>query len=144
MVKSEVYGYVKDGKLTINNRKRLEEDMRQFKNGPVMISVKRKNKRSNPQNRYYWGVIVQEIKLRLIELGNEVDEETVHEFLKGKFNPVSAIDKDGVVIAELPGSTADLNKEEFSAFVELVIRWAAEILDLQIPYPNEDLKIEFK
>ena len=137
------YGSIKDGKLILANRKRFEEDLRGFKDCQVEIVIKKKNRRSLPQNRYYWGVVVKEIQLRMIDLGNEVDEETVHEFLKDKFNKVDVIGPGGEVIDMMGGSTTEMNKDDFSCYVDKIIRWAAAVLEIVIPLPNEKLQFEF-
>jgi hypothetical protein len=136
-------GHIEAGKLTIDNRKRMAQELSNLKDGPVEIEIKRKSRRSNPQNRYYWGVVIAEIRLSLLELGNRFEPETVHEFLKGKFNPVSVVDIDGVVIAELPGSTTKMNKEQFGEYIDMIIEWAAEFLQIAIPLPTDKLTIDF-
>lgn len=44
-------------------------------------------------------------------------------------------------VAEYPGSTAGLNKAEFSEYLDAIIQWAAEFLSIEIPAPNESLKL---
>lgn len=100
----------------------------------------RKPKRSDQQNRYYWGVEVKLITDAMREAGNDVDAQDVHEYLKlhvGKLSRVMVTPSGEVLRA--PGSTTKLTKQEFSAYTEKVRAWAAETLDLPIPLPNEDL-----
>ena len=133
-------GRTKDGKLDLFNRKRMEEELSLFPNGEVEILIKRRHRRSNPQNRYYWGVVVEEIRLRLIQLGNKFDADTIHQFLKSKFAPVPIIDLDGTVIDNLPGSTAKMNKDEFGEYLDSIIQWSAEFLQISIPLPSASLQ----
>lgn len=137
------YGSIKDGKLTLANRKRFDQELKDFKDCQVEIIIKKKNRRSNPQNRYYWGVVVKEVQLRMIELGNEVDPETVHEYLKDKFNKVDVYGPGGEVIDSMGGTTTEMNKEDFGIYVDKIIRWAAEVLEITIPYANESLELSF-
>lgn len=133
------YATIKDGKLTLANRKRFEQDLTGFKDGAVEMVIKPKNRRSTQQNRYLWGVVYKEVEIRLKELGNDVNPEVVHEFLKGKFLKKALLGEGGELIDEVPGSTAELNKEDFSNYVEAIAKWAAEYLGLCIPAPNTEL-----
>ena len=84
------YGAVTtSGILSISNRKRLQTDLIKLKGSNVICTIKKNNTRTNKQSRYYWGVVVKEVQLRLIELGNDVTPELTHDFLKDKFNEVT-------------------------------------------------------
>ena len=122
------YGTIKDGRLTLANRKRFEADLLSFKDCTVELSVKKKNRRSTQANRYLWGVVYKEVEIRLKELGNDVNADVVHEFLKGKFLRQPLIGEDGIVIEDIAGSTADLNSEGFTEYVEKIMQWASEKL----------------
>lgn len=137
------YGTITNGKLTLANRKRFEADLTGFKDGAVEMVIRKKNRRSSQSNRYLWGVVYKEVEIRLRDLGNDVDSEIVHEFLKSKFLQVPVVGGDGEVIADRPGSTADLNKDQFTEYIENIMRWASEYLELYIPSPNEHLQFNF-
>ena len=143
MVKLTSYGNIKDGKLTIANRKRFAADLATLNNCAIEITIKKRNARSSPQNRYYWGVVVKEIQVRLNELGNDFEAETVHDYLKDKFNKVAVIGEGGEVLDHLGGSTTDMNKEEFMVYCDKIIEWAASFLSITIPLPNTDLQLQF-
>ena len=131
------------GILTLNNRKRLQTDLMKFKGCTVELIIKKKNRRSNPQNRYLWGVVYKEIEVRLKELGNEMDAEEVHEFCKAEFNKVEITGDGGEVIGSKGGSTTEFNKSEMSEYWDKIIYWAADFLQIVIPLPNEDLTFKF-
>ncbi len=86
--------------------------------------------RSNNQNSYYWGVVID---LLAQETGNESSD--IHEALKIKFL-LKRIDIFGNKIASV-GSTADLTSLEFDGYIEKIRVWAAEFLKIIIPLPNE-------
>ena len=137
------YGSVSTtGILTLNNRKRLQTDLLKFKGCTVEITIKKKNKRSTPQNSYYHGVVVAEVRHGLLEIGYQMTADETHEFLKQKFNSTQIITKDGLVI-DVPRSTTELNKSEFSEYVERIARFASEYLSVVIPLPNQDLTLQF-
>lgn len=130
------------GIMTLNNRKRLQTDLLKFKGCTVEITIKKKNKRSTPQNSYYHGVVVAEVRHGLLEIGYQMTADETHEFLKQKFNSTQIITKDGLVI-DVPKSTTELNVSEFSEYIERIARFAAEYLSVVIPMPNQDLTLQF-
>jgi hypothetical protein len=76
--------------------------------------------RSNPQNKYYFGVIVDMISE---ETGNEPEE--THELLKLKF--LKSMGKK---------NTTQLTTVEFNTYIEKIQRWASIELSLIIPDPQ--------
>ena len=132
-----------EGVLSLSNRKRLEQDLLQFKGCTVELTIKKKNHRSTQQNRYYFGVVVKEIEIRMKQLGNDVTPELVHEFLKDRFNKKHLIGEGGEIIDSIGGSTTELNKEEFMIYVDKIIEWAASVLSIEIKMPNTDLQFNF-
>jgi hypothetical protein len=140
-MKIEALGYIKEGGLKILNRKRFEADLKEVKDCDVEVIVKKRGKRSSPQNKFYWSAVITTIRLELVRLGNRVDNETVHEFLKEKFNPVYLYNEDGEVIAKVGGSTTKLTKEEFTEYLERVLEWASSTLEVSIPPPVSQTEI---
>ena len=126
-------GHIEGGKLVLANRKRFEQDIRDCKDCDIILTVKKRGKRSSQQNRYYWGICIAEIRMRLKELGYRMTPEEVHDMLKLKFIPVHLHDQEGTVIATAPGSTAEMNKTEMMDYISQVIEWAGDALDLIIP-----------
>lgn len=103
---------------------------------------KKRNKRSNEQNKYYWGVVVPLVKLGLTELGNLVDTESTHDFIKSEFNYKDVVNKDTGEVKKLPNSTTQLTKSEFSEMIERVKQWSAEWCNIYIPDAGEQTELE--
>ena len=143
IIKIETFGKIEGGKLSIHGRKRFEEDLRECKDQEVIITVKKRGRRSDKQNRWYWGIVVTEIRLRLKELGHNLTADEVHTFLKEKFNPVNLISEHGELIATFPGSTTEFNKIEFSDYCERIRDWAAQTLEIVIPDADSSLALDF-
>ena len=138
------YGSVsKTGILTIANRKRLQDDLLRFKEFDIECCIKKRNRRSNPQNRYLFGVVYKEIEVRLRELGNDMDVDEIHEFCKSEFNEVEIIGDGGEVIGKKGGSTTDMNKDDMGVYIDKIIFWCADFLSISIPLPNTDLTFKF-
>jgi hypothetical protein len=142
MQKLELTGHIDEsGKITIHHKPALEEWARQNPGRNILVKFERRgSKRSLPQNAYYHGVVVQSVMLGLREIGYSLSHDETHFFLKQKFNPVQVPNKHGEAI-ELPGTTTQLNKTEFSDYIERIAQWAAEYLGVVIPAANADLKM---
>jgi len=110
--------------------------------GRYHFTIKKKNNRSLPQNAYYHGCIVPEIKRGMYEIGyDEISTNQVHELLKAKFLQNEIINKhDGEVIL-VPGSTATLTTIEFNEFIEKCQKFAAEYLGIVIADPNSQVSL---
>lgn len=127
---------VKSGKLEFVNLERVEKWLATLEGSLVSVIIKKwRTDRSDNQNRYYWGVVVQ-----MISDETGYDKEEVHDILKFNFltEVQSLIRKDGEVV-EITRirSSAKLTTVEFKDFIERAQRWAAETLQLSIPNPNE-------
>ena len=92
----ETNGVIKDNVLSIRNRKLFDKALSTFGDCEVEIKVvKKSRKRTSPQNRYYWGVIVfywSEILTQ--EYGEQITTAQTHEFLKSNFNFVELVNKE--------------------------------------------------
>lgn len=105
-----------------------------------------KELRTLNQNAYYFGVHVPMIHARLDELGyrksdlldeaaaSKLLKSDVHEFLKQTFNRVDVVNPEtSEIIGHTSKSTTKLSTQEFSQFLDVIVQWAAENLDIEIP-----------
>lgn len=130
------------GELLLKDRNLLTQWIKSHAGKNIELEIKvRRKQRSYLQNRYYFGVCVQLVCEALRHLGNDVDEQDTHEFLKGKFNSKKIVNSDGVV-EELPISTTKLTTTEMMEYIARIQQWAAEFLGLVIPDPESQLSIE--
>jgi hypothetical protein len=129
-------GAIRKGRLEVRNRKSFAAAIKRMRDGEVDITVSRHAAtRSQQQNRFYWGVIVD---LLSDHTGYTPDE--VHELLKARFIPkkLAVCDGNGEIVGEyvIGGTTTKMNKIEFGEYVESIRRWAAEELGVVIPDPD--------
>jgi hypothetical protein len=123
----------------VEKGKFIPEDVKSFKSAfyshegkRVRVTVERfRNRRSDPQNRYYWGIVVPMVG----EAIGESDAEAVHDMLKVELNYEILVVGDKEI--RVPKSTAKLDTMEFKQYVERVQRWGSEFLSLYIPGPDE-------
>lgn len=94
-----------------------------------------RQRRSDRANRYYWGVVVPAARQALYETQGEMfDPEESHEFLKALFLSKPIVDKrTGELLATVVGSSAKLNTEQFSDYVEKVRLWLADYAGVILP-----------
>jgi hypothetical protein len=140
----ELTGTINDkGEAHIFNRKKLTEWFEENKGKMFTLKIERKKKkRSNEQNAYYWGVVIPMVRERLHELGNEFNSQETHEALKAKFNTKDIVNEDGVV-EDIVQSTGALSTTDFMIYLDKIQRWANQFLGIVIPNPNEALQIDF-
>ena len=139
---------IRDGRIIPEEPLVVNDKLKSFHEKDVDISIKKTNSRSNPQNRYYWGVIVHMIKERFQELGytrtdindHEVStpltRDDVHLFLRNEFLRDDLVSADAEIIGTLAKSTKDLSTDEFVKYLDNVRNWAADALEIQIPDPE--------
>lgn len=131
------------------------EYLKQLPSKTYLVDIKQyRETRSNRQNRYYWGVVIQ-----MISEETGMDEMEVHETLKKKFikqrdyaltkseNKYFAYFEDtGEMIptSELEEyykkkGSKDLDTKEFKEYIEKIHIWAANFLGLNIPDPEANI-----
>lgn len=133
-----ISGTVKDGRLEF-----LDEDKIRYANyvarageGTVLrIELERlKATRSQNQNRYYWGVVIEPLRQYL---GIET-AELMHEVLKHEHLSVSvrlAFDRRKRI--KVARSTSELTTAEFEDYLGRIREWSRKKLNFRIPLPNE-------
>ncbi|HEY9874610.1 MAG TPA: hypothetical protein V6D12_14315 [Candidatus Obscuribacterales bacterium] len=94
--------------------------------------------RSNSQNRYYWGVIVE-----ILSEHTGFTREEMHEILKHKFLKTFGImnTNNGPQEFERTKSTTELSTKEMEEFLSQVRVWASAELGCWIPEPNEEVGV---
>lgn len=130
---------VEGGKLTLKVSEAIAAAIRSLEGKRVELTLREfKKRRSNAQLSYYWAVPVQMITQAFRDAGNMVDADSVHEFLKQEVGCLrqNVVTADGEVLV-LPGSTKRLTTVEMEIYLESVRAWAAEVLDIKVPLPNE-------
>ncbi len=128
-------GIVRDCKFIPNDAPRYQQYMRSLNDKVVEQTIKKERKsRSNPQNRYYWGVV---IALLVEAFGWDDDDESdkdaaeqMHDALRMMFLRVHV--EELVTIR----STASLSTVEFEDYMLKCRKFGAE-RGCQIPEPNE-------
>lgn len=141
---------IEDAKLIIHDKTGLNEMIEAIGDCEIEIVFRKKVKRrSLNQNSYYWAVVIPAIQQGIKELGERLtlnetenwlidflsatDKSFTHEFLKHKFIESQTINESTGEIIKVKQSTRTLNKDNFSEYLERVIQFANETLEIEIP-----------
>lgn len=134
------------GNIKIPQRKKLNQELvENFKGKQITITFKEhKKSRRHVFNKFYWGLVVRPILNGLRDAGyqvNEIDEESVHNYLKGKFLNKRIANEEGEFI-EMQGTTRKMTNTQMLEYLDAVIQWASEFLGIVINFPWEALDKE--
>jgi hypothetical protein len=146
---------IENGKLKIHDVHGMHEEISLLNDCEVEVIIRKKIKtRSFKQNAYYWGVVIPSIQKGIKELGERLtlnetenwlidflastDKDFTHTFLKHKFIDNFKVDENTGEIIEVKQSTRKLNKENFAEYIERIIQFANEVLEIEIPEPTNN------
>ncbi len=149
----EIQSFVDNGQLT-KNRELVKEAIEKFEGKPIIVIIKRWfKKRSNRQNNYYHGVIVEHWRHILREYwGDILTHDQVHEFLKTNLSYEEFFDEDTgeVVMNEITGlpirkikSTTKNTTYSQEEYNEACRQLAWNMFEYTIPLPESKLKAIF-
>lgn len=149
----EVETFVEEGRLTMN-RNLIIDAIHQYEGKEVKFIIKRLfRNRSNKQNKYYWGVIVEHWKNIIREEWGEIwTPEETHEFLKTNLNYEEYVNENTgeILLNELTGipirkpkSTSENNTMTAEEYHEKCRQLAWNMFQYQIPLPDPKLKAKF-
>ena len=143
MNKISIFSKVVNGNLQRNKAKILQA-IKSFDGKEIEIIIKRKRKsRSNPQNAYYFGVIIP-ITQRAIndEWGEIWSIQKTHEFLKNMFLFEERTNHDTSEIIKIPKSTTENSTLEQEMYHTQIRNFLLEWFNVNIPLPNEHINFD--
>lgn len=91
--------------------------------------------RSNAQNSYLWGVVYEAIRLGISEAwGEDLSADEVHIAMRERFLSRPIVNRNtGEVVQNIAGSTAALNTTEFADYLDKIIKFGGEFLNVEVP-----------
>ena len=139
----QINSNVIDNKLA-RNRKALANSIAEFNGKEIVITIEKKRKKhSDNQRGYYFGVIVNLIRLAIFEQwGDRVDSNQVHELLKTNCNWIERINQETGEIIKVAQSIKQHTTSEQEDYHEECRKWAKEWFNIDIPLPNEQIEIK--
>ena len=108
----------------------------------IEVTLRSKATKTREQLGYYWEVILPRVRQGLEQDGNEMSLAEVNQFLNEKFFyklktvtwKVGQDEHQHTILS--PRSKSGATKDEMSAFLDKVIRWAQADLGVEIPLPS--------
>jgi hypothetical protein len=143
-MKLEFYGKVNDGgQLHIIHRSVFDAIMSKNIGKEFIITfLPRKKLRSNPQNRYYWGIIIPFFQQGFFETqGEHLSTNEVHEFIKFNFNYKEMVNENTGEVVRVSSTTTDKTTTEFGELIDKCIIFADTFFNITIPLPEEQSKM---
>lgn len=140
----EYFSTVKGGKIQRSTSVAIGNELSFFEGKRVRILIERSSgKRSIPQNSYLH-LLFTIFKNELNNLGNEFTMDEVKEMCIHKCSvETEVINKNtGELMFMRKKRTSELSKTEMSDFIESIIRWGADMFNIILPYPNEQIKAD--
>lgn len=133
-----------DGKP--GSQKKIADLFAQLKDGVYKLEAKTVSQRSLPQNAYLHGVLIPEFRNALNSVGyDEVKTDAQAKLiLKSMFLTTETVNHQTGEIIKYTRNTRDLTKEELTILIEEVIKFAVENMNYQIPFPNEQLMLQYE
>lgn len=109
-----------------------------FAGKKVVATFERKRKkRSQNQNAYYWAVVVPAITKALNDLGEMLTDASTHEFLKYRNLKQVLVNKEtGEELGVYGGSTSALTTFQFGLYLDDCIQFSQQQLNTTIPPPS--------
>jgi hypothetical protein len=143
-MKYEIRTNVLNGNLK-RNRNLILNALESFEGQEVILTIQKARKsRSNPQNSFYWGVVLQLVQSGLKDATGEFRSvENIHyNILLKMFAPENEIVniETGECITEKITSS-EMTTTQFSEYIMEIQKWSAEFLGISIPNPNEEITL---
>lgn len=129
-------GKIEHGELILNNPQLYLAHLNSL-NGEVNVTVKRRIKtRSDKQNRYYWGVVIDILWKHFaldspIEMDEKISPEAWHIGLRNEFLTIASFP------LRISKSSTSLSTVEFEEYLTQIRTWAQVKFNVYIPLPNE-------
>jgi hypothetical protein len=141
----KVSGRYEKGVIKINNRKIMEAELEMLGTSYdfIMTIQKRTRKRSVSQNSYFHGFVIPMVQDGIIKKGHKLDYGQTKDLLKMRFLKREIVDTDTGDITTYMEKTSNLTTVEFMSFIAEIQQWSAEVLDVIIPDPEEQIDIKF-
>jgi hypothetical protein len=143
-MKYEIRTNVLNGNLK-RNRNLILNALESFEGQEVILTIQKARKsRSNPQNSFYWGVVLQLVQQGLKDATGEFRSvENIHyNILLKMFAPENEIVniETGECITEKITSS-EMTTTQFAEYIMEIQKWSAEFLGINIPNPNEEITL---
>lgn len=148
-MKTEILGYIKNGKLDLGSRKHEVQEFLDMHKEGKRVWLKMETyypKRSLDQNKtihWYFSLIADETGM---------SEKDVKDQMAKKFLTVNVVDKDGEVVVDRETGevyttvkeTSKLSTVEMMEYMDKIRLWAIDFLNFDLPVPEKNPELRLK
>jgi len=136
-------GKIEKGKLNIAKRNDFIKAIQSFNDCSVNIIIEKQyKKRSEQENKYYWGGIIPFFRQGYKDTtGQDIDSETAHNTLKNECNYNELINTKTGEVKKIPKSTAQLTTVEFEEYLQKCREFIYEWFGIDTPLPGENIML---
>ena len=144
MEKITIISNVNGGNLK-RNRGLIKDAIKEYEGKDVLITFEKpKKKRSNPQNAFYYGVVIPIVQNCLRDAGYIMNNDATHDLIKLKFlKEVILTNEETGEVLERVKSTTELSTSQFMDFISEIRIFTIEYFGADIPEPNENITLKF-
>jgi 6-pyruvoyl-tetrahydropterin synthase len=136
----EVYIQIEGGKIV--NKTTFQKALWELKDGRYLVKIEPKKKRTIPQNAYIHAVLFPELANAFKDAGYEgIDAQLAKDIAKKEFLTRQIVNSETGEVKEYVKDTSKLSTLEMNEFIESVIRYAAVNMNYEIPYPQEQSRM---
>lgn len=143
-MKLTYYSNVTNGKLQKNVSQIIASELNHFEGKRVEITIQKlKSSRSVQQNNYIHLLFTLFANSFTELTGKKIPMQEWKDMLKFMFAKRDKFDEEtGEVIGQYIQGTSEMSKTELCTFIDDIIRYGAEMYSFNLPYPNEQLKVD--
>lgn len=144
MAKSSIIVRIDSGE--IQNKVAVRTFFTGLSDGKWLLEADNSKKRTCQQNRYLHAVLIPEFRKALNGVGyDEVrTDEQAKLLMKSMFLTREIVSKETGEMLKYVEDTHNLTTFQLNELIEAVIKFAAENMNYQIPFPNEQLEMDYE
>jgi hypothetical protein len=139
-MKLTAYLTIHDHRIEMTDKAKFFATIRTQPDGLYRWTIERVyRKRSNPQNDYYWGVVIPAFCQGFYDTwGEPITGEEAHATLKESFNYQLKTNPKTGDMMRIARSTASLTTVEFNEYIERCCHLIAEYFGVAVPEPTKN------
>ena len=143
MKRIEVTTSIHNG-LFKRNRNTVLDAIKSFNGSDVVLTIdKVKKKRSNNQNRFYWGCLIPLMQKGAKDMwGESWSIDKAHKHLSKLFVFHESVNVKTGLITQTPKSTTELTTTDWEVYVTEIRIYLLENFDIEAPSPNEEITLK--
>lgn len=143
MKDEQFFSNIINGKLSKKVTQEIADLLAVFEGQRICIKIgKVRKERSSNQNRYYWGIVVNEFRNGAKDMwGEDLGSDEAHEYLKIHCNYKELINYNTSEVIKMPQTTTDLNTLQFEEYLERCRKLIYEYFGIIVALPNEQKEI---